>query len=1364
MGGLPPTGPAADGEVEDYPITVQALDYGDAPDTGVGTGIGNYPTIASDNGPSHVLGVTNAPYLGACVDADNGTQQNPAADADDTGAASGTTTGTCITANDDEDGVILPTNLTQGQGATINVTASTGTNACVLNAWIDYNQNGLFTEAGEQIATDQTIATGTTVPMALTVPATASLGQTYARFRCASVGGLSATGVAADGEVEDYPITVQALDYGDAPDTGVGAGSGNYNTIASDNGPNHILGVPNAPYLGACVDADNGTQQNPAADADDSGATSGTAIGTCTSSDDEDGVVIPATLIQNQATSIMVNISTGTNACILNAWIDYNQNGVFNDAGEQIATDQSIAAGTSTTLTPTIPAAATTGQSYARFRCASSGGLTPTSAAVDGEVEDYAVAIDAPTLLDYGDAPDSGTGTGANNYNTTAADNGPSHVLGVANAPHLGLCVDSDNGTQQNAGADADDTGVASGLTTGTCAVANDDEDGVSLPASLIQGQATSIDITVSAGTNACVLNAWIDYNANGVFNDAGEQMATDQIIATGTTVTLTPTVPLAATPGQSYARFRCATVGGLAPTGAAADGEIEDYPVTITVPAAELDYGDAIDSAAGNGPDNYQTLATDNGPSHLLGVANAPYLGQCVDADDGSLQNAIADADDLGVSSASTIGTCAVANDDEDGVSLPAQFIRGQAITIDVRASSATNACILNAWIDYNRNGDFTDTGEQIASDQTIASGTSASLNLTVPGDAALGQTYARFRCASSGGLGSTGPAADGEVEDYVITLRALDYGDAPDTGAGTGPGNYTTTALDNGPSHILGTPGAPFLGACVDADDGSAQNTDADADDNQPSTGTTVGRCTSNDDEDGVIFSTPPVRGQTATITVAVSAASANCQLDGWIDYNQNGDFTDPGEQIANDQTVASGTTATLTPAIPASALPGPSYARFRCSSVGGLTPMGLANDGEVEDYALTIRTRDYGDAPDTGAGTGSGNYHTTAADNGPSHILDANLQIGFCIDDDSGTAQNATADADDNSTQSTTTLGICVSASDDEEGIAKAPILSDGQIAPNVSVNVSNTTGTPATLSCWVDYNGNGVFETPAERGQVTVATGTNNLSVTLTLPDVPSSASADTGGTSYLRCRLATGSGADSPTGAASDGEVEDYPITLNPITGIDYGDAPDSFGTTTANNGPSHILGTGVYLGSCVDADPDGQASTNADGDDNNIGAPVFGNCTNGDEDGVALPPGFVGGQTADITATANEACLLTGWIDWNRDGDWNDANEQIFADVSLVAGINPLTIDVPADVTPGEAHARFRCSSDSGLSPTGPASDGEVEDYFPANLVNVFDPPSGFKTVNPAGAPELVWQMVWFKRWQYHRTTGENHG
>ncbi len=125
--------------------------------------------------------------------------------------------------------------------------------------------------------------------------------------------------------------------------------------------------------------------------------------------------------------------------------------------------------------------------------------------------------------------------------------------------------------------------------------------------------------------------------------------------------------------------------------------------------------------------------------------------------------------------------------------------------------------------------------------------------------------------------------------------------------------------------------------------------------------------------DDEDGVVFtsSTNPFGilnpGVPLDITVTVTGSGV---LEGWIDFNFDGDWDDPNEQIISAATPGAvfvgdpngaPVTRTITIMVPATA-PRPNvatttYARFRVSTEGGLSPRGLALSGEVEDYALTI-----------------------------------------------------------------------------------------------------------------------------------------------------------------------------------------------------------------------------------------------------------------------------------------------------------------------------------------------------------------------------------------------------------------------
>lgn len=202
-------------------------------------------------------------------------------------------------------------------------------------------------------------------------------------------------------------------------------------------------------------------------------------------------------------------------------------------------------------------------------------------------------------------------------------------------------------------------------------------------------------------------------------------------------------------------------------------------------------------------------------------------------------------------------------------------------------------------------------------------------------------------------------------------------DWGDLPDV--------YGTLLSSNGPRHLVST---LFLGAGVDDEGDGIPTGDATGDGN---------------DEDGVsrlgVWSngTPPLNG--GQIAVTLSGPFPGC-LAGWIDFNDNGNFTDPGEEIfftADHQ--GTGLASNMAPintgvnnlsfAIPAGTFPGPGgnltfHARFRVipdrntdglcipQPVGGDEPSiastGEYANGEVEDYvwgftptAISLQTLD-------------------------------------------------------------------------------------------------------------------------------------------------------------------------------------------------------------------------------------------------------------------------------------------------------------------------------------------------------------------------------------------------------------------
>jgi large repetitive protein len=885
--------------------------------------------------------------------------------------------------------------------------------------------------------------------------------------------------------------------------------------------------------------------------------------------------------------------------------------------------------------------------------------------------------ISAPQAVeqfDYGDAPDAGAGNGPGNYATTAFDNGAAHRLGAPASPWLGACVDADTGLAQDATALGDDS--QGGPTQGSCAAIGDDEDGVILPALFQPGSPASITVNTGGG-GACTLNAWVDWNRNGVFGDPGEQIATNQNIATGGSATLTPTVPAGALPGTTYARFRCASAS-TGPTGPTADGEVEDYAISIV----GHDYGDAPASYAtqGAGAARHRVL----GPQPLL-------LGQCVDLESDGQPSAAAAGDDS--VAGARFGLCF---NDEDGVLFTTPIVACKPAGVSVTASAAGR---LDAWMDFNRDGDFNDAGEQIFASQLLAGGTQP-LSFNVPCSSQAGSLYARFRFSSAGGLGPAGDAADGEVEDYVIEGTDADFGDAP--------APYPTLLADNGARHGV-VPGFS-LGATLDGEGDGQPTTPADGD---------------GADEDGVTFgpSLDACATQNLTITLSNSAGIATPRLDAWIDFNRDGDWADANERIATGLTLVAGSN-TLPVNVPCTVAPGQSYARFRLSGAAATVTdvTGSAPNGEVEDYRITLRGADYGDAPDT--------YQTLAASGGAIHRVDtaSALYLGSCVDTELDGQPGAAANGDDTAA-STAFAGTCA-ANDDEDGVVFAAPLA---ACRNGSMTV--TAGAAGQFDAWIDFNADGSFST-AERifDHHALAAGSSTLTFPVPCDAVP--------GSTYARLRLSS-TGSNGPGGIANDGEVEDHTVT---VAGLDYGDAPDSYGTSRAVNGPSHVVDPAapLYLGACADTETDARTPLNATGDDGSVGSGAAGSCgAAGDEDGVQFTSQITACKVGTLSVQANAAARLDAWIDFNNDGDFSDAGEQVFTSQLLTAGANALSFSVPCTSVGGALYSRFRYSRAGGLTPTGPAADGEVEDHLIGGTqqADFGDAPDSYATSFAAGGP-----------------------
>ncbi len=170
---------------------------------------------------------------------------------------------------------------------------------------------------------------------------------------------------------------------------------------------------------------------------------------------------------------------------------------------------------------------------------------------------------------------------------------------------------------------------------------------------------------------------------------------------------------------------------------------------------------------------------------------------------------------------------------------------------------------------------------------------------------------------------------------------------------------------------------------------------------------------------------------------------------------------------------------------------------------------------------------------------------------------------------------------------------------------------------------------------------------------------------------------------------------------------------------------DYGDLPQSY-QTEFPGGARHMVTylTNLYLGAAVDVELNGVPSSLADGDDLAGGD---------DEDGVDLigrwAPGVDGG-TVEVTVGKGTGWLL-GFIDFNGDGDFNDAGDLAVNQAVATNGGPGLdgVYEIPLAVPAGSLsttnstvlYARFRLFPSAPFLPqlaySGTADNGEVEDY-----------------------------------------------
>jgi len=412
-----------------------------------------------------------------------------------------------------------------------------------------------------------------------------------------------------------------------------------------------------------------------------------------------------------------------------------------------------------------------------------------------------------------------------------------------------GLASDNEATYQSTVTATGDDTDAAPGTPN------YDDEDAVKRGGidlddqTFTAGSAGTLDVTTFGDG---YLSAWIDFNRDNDFNDPGEKIGND-IFINSTTVEQTSipyTVPIAASGGASYARFRFNKTAGVASTGLGAKGEVEDYRIIIDPMQPEFNMVKSSDSptitAAGTITYTFEFTNSGNVPLTNLSITDP-------DIDAGSLSGC----------PIATLAVGAIASCSATRTVTQADIDSGSALTNTANPSATDPAGGAAPESDIADNSTST----------TVLASYTYSLDKPAPshvdsdgsGDISVGDTLNYTVTATNTG---TGTLTNLQVSDALITPSSIACASVLPTDVCVLNGSYTVSAADVAAGSIANT-------ATADAD--QVAPTSATQTVPLPTPLLTIDKAAPvNADEDG---STDVSVGDTLTYTVtATNSGTAN------------------------------------------------------------------------------------------------------------------------------------------------------------------------------------------------------------------------------------------------------------------------------------------------------------------------------------------------------------------------------------------------------------------------------------------------------------------------------------------------------
>ncbi len=669
----------------------------------------------------------------------------------------------------------------------------------------------------------------------------------------------------------------------------------------------------------------------------------------------------------NKGNSVTITITPAWSGSLYNegyaVWIDYNQDGDFEDTGELVFS-KAASQTNPVTGTFTVSTGATEGDTRMRVSMKYNGIPTPCEAFSYGEVEDYTVNI-----INAGDtqAPTAPTNLASSNvtYNsvqiswTSSTDN-----VGVTGYKiyRNGSYLTSVTGTSHTVTSLSASTSYSFYVTAYDAAGNN-------------SSASNTINVTTSSAPDTQAPTAPTSLASSNV---------------TQTSVNLSWT---ASTDNVGVTAYEIYKNGALLTTTANTS-----YTVTGLTAATSYSFYVKAKDAAGNVSAASNTINVTTASSGLTYCA--------------SKGNSVSDEWIQKVQMGSINNTSGANGGYADFTNLSASVLKGsnQTITITPGWSGTVYAEGYSVWIDYNQDGDFEDAGEQVVS-VAATKNTPVSATFAVSTSATNGTTRMRVSMKYNGVPTPCEAFNYGEVEDYSISISGTADTEDPTAPSSLAYSNVTQTELDlswtastdnigvtgykiyrNGTyqstvtatnSHISGLSAGASYTFYVTAIDAAGNESAQSNTVNVTMQNATVTYCSSkasnvnyewlNKVQFNTINNTSGANGgygnftnistnvsknssYNITLTPGFASTTYNEGYAVWIDYNQDGDFVDAGELVYTHAKTTSAVTGSIT--ISSSAANGST--RMRVTMLYDATPSDPCASftyGEVEDYTLVI-----------------------------------------------------------------------------------------------------------------------------------------------------------------------------------------------------------------------------------------------------------------------------------------------------------------------------------------------------------------------------------------------------------------------